>query len=64
MLLTVGRIVRPHGVRGEVVVELRTDEPERRYAIGAGWSWSRSGEAVPSALTVASRRPHQGRVIW
>src|SRR5690606_40753461 len=35
MLLTVGRVVRPHGVRGEVVVEVRTDEPEQRYAEGA-----------------------------
>jgi 16S rRNA processing protein RimM len=30
----VGVIGRPHGVRGEVAVELRTDEPERRFAPG------------------------------
>ncbi len=30
----VGVIGRPHGVRGEVVIELRTDEPERRFAPG------------------------------
>jgi 16S rRNA processing protein RimM len=35
MLLTVGRILRPHGVRGEVVVEVTTDEPAQRYAVGA-----------------------------
>jgi 16S rRNA processing protein RimM len=35
MLVTVGRIGRPHGVRGEVTVEVRTDEPERRFAIGS-----------------------------
>ncbi len=35
MLLVVGQIARPHGIRGEVVVDLRTDEPERRYAAGS-----------------------------
>jgi 16S rRNA processing protein RimM len=34
MLLVVGEIVRPHGVRGEVVVHVRTDEPEERFAPG------------------------------
>ena len=33
--VVVGRIGRPHGIRGEVTVELRTDEPERRFADGA-----------------------------
>ena len=33
--VVVGRIGKPHGVRGEVTVEVRTDEPERRFAAGA-----------------------------
>ena len=33
--VVVGRIGRPHGVRGEVTVEVRTDDPERRFAPGA-----------------------------
>lgn len=57
MLLTVGRVVRPHGVRGEVVVEIRTDEPEARYAPGAVLQTGRA------ALTVKAVRPHQGRLI-
>ncbi|MEW2327094.1 ribosome maturation factor RimM, partial [Micromonospora chersina] len=32
MLLIVGRIGKPHGIRGEVTVEVRTDEPEARFA--------------------------------
>ena len=28
----VGRIGKPHGLRGEVTVEVRTDEPDRRFA--------------------------------
>ncbi|MFO7252986.1 MAG: ribosome maturation factor RimM, partial [Actinomycetes bacterium] len=27
MQLVVGRIGRPHGIRGEVTVEVRTDDP-------------------------------------
>lgn len=33
--VVIGRIGRAHGVRGEVAVEVRTDEPERRFADGA-----------------------------
>jgi len=31
----VGRIGRAHGIRGEVAVDLRTDEPGRRFVAGA-----------------------------
>lgn len=31
----VGRIGRAHGIRGEVMVDLRTDEPGRRFHVGA-----------------------------
>lgn len=62
MLLTVGRVLRPHGVRGEVVVDVRTDEPEQRYAVGNELvaEPSPGGEGV---LRVAAQRPHQGRLI-
>ena len=33
--VVVGRIGKAHGSRGEVSVEPRTDEPERRFATGA-----------------------------
>ena len=29
-----GAIGKPHGLRGEVTVEVRTDEPDRRFAVG------------------------------
>ncbi|MGN6780017.1 MAG: hypothetical protein ACTHJH_00790, partial [Marmoricola sp.] len=32
--VVVGRIGRPHGLRGDVFVEPLTDEPERRFADG------------------------------
>ncbi|MFD0785138.1 ribosome maturation factor RimM, partial [Micromonospora azadirachtae] len=34
-MLIVGRIGKPHGIRGEVTVEVRTDEPDVRFAPGA-----------------------------
>ncbi len=35
MLLVVGQIGKPHGIRGEVSVVVRTDEPEERFVAGA-----------------------------
>jgi 16S rRNA processing protein RimM len=52
--LEVGRVVRAHGLRGEVVVDLVTDRPER-VAVG---SELRTRDAT---LTVVASRPHQHR---
>jgi len=60
MQLVVGRITRPHGVRGEVSVESHTDEPERRFAVGSVLATD-PAEAGP--LTVASARWHTGRLL-
>jgi len=35
MLLVVGQIGKPHGIRGEVSVTVRTDEPEERFVAGS-----------------------------
>ena len=35
MRIVVGRVGRPHGIRGEVVIGVRTDEPDLRFAVGA-----------------------------
>ncbi|SBT53189.1 ribosome maturation factor RimM [Micromonospora auratinigra] len=70
MLLVVGRIGKPHGIRGEVTVEVRTDEPEARFTPGAvlrtdpGVVPSEPGAwRVPAELTVESARWHQGRLL-
>jgi len=60
MQLVVGRIARPHGVRGEVSVEVRTDEPDRRFAVGSVLATDPAG-AGP--LAVASARWHAGRLL-
>jgi 16S rRNA processing protein RimM len=63
--VVVGRIGRPHGVRGEVSVEPRTDEPELRFADGARLTVSHDPErpAVPATLTVVASRWHQERLL-
>lgn len=56
MQVVVGRVVRPHGVRGDVVVEVRTDRPEHRF--GTGCVLDRP-DGPP--LTVGAARPHGQR---
>lgn len=64
-VLTVGRVVKPHGVRGELVVEVRTDSPQLRFAKGAVLGVRRRGASRPEAFTVAAARPHAGRLlVW
>jgi 16S rRNA processing protein RimM len=60
MQLVVGRIVRPHGVRGELAVDVRTDDPELRLAVGAVLA-TEPAEAGP--LTVERTRWHSGRLL-
>ena len=60
-MVIVGRIVRPQGHRGQVVVDLETDCPERRYQPGATVYALRDGLVVP--LTIETSRPHQGRWV-
>lgn len=55
--VVVGRIGRPHGVRGEVTIEVRTDEPDLRFA--AGSSLLIQDDAHP-ALVIDSTRDHSG----
>jgi 16S rRNA processing protein RimM len=51
--VVVGRIGRPHGVRGEVTVEVRTDDPDLRFVPGAVL---RTEPASRGPLTVTGRR--------
>ena len=60
-MVLVGRIARPHGVRGQVVVNPETDFVEERFAEGASF-WTRSG-AGDEQLTVATMRVQSGRPV-
>ena len=60
MQLVVGRILRPHGVRGEVSVEVRTDEPGLRFAAGTVLA---TDPADTGPLAIESARWHSGRLL-
>ncbi|WP_422738772.1 ribosome maturation factor RimM [Micromonospora sp. WMMD729] len=76
MQLVVGRVGKPHGIRGEVTVEVRTDEPEARFAPGTVLSTEPGAVPppapadgpgvpfrVPAKLTIEQARFHQGRLL-
>jgi len=68
--VVVGRIGRAHGIRGEVSVDVRTDEPEVRFAPGAelllepGRTGPSSSVAtLPATLRIEAARWHSGRLL-
>jgi 16S rRNA processing protein RimM len=63
--VVVGRVGRPHGIRGEVTIEVRTDEPDRRFADGAVLrAEPPRGSASPlRELSVARSRWHRGTLL-
>jgi 16S rRNA processing protein RimM len=79
MELIVGQVLRPHGIRGELIVRVRTDEPEKRFVVGSvlltdSTAVRRPADLpsetvdgvrweVPSTLTIESVRPHLGKLI-
>ncbi|WP_455355617.1 ribosome maturation factor RimM [Streptomyces sp. SYSU K217416] len=60
MQLVVGRIGRAHGIKGEVTVEVRTDEPELRLGPGAVLA---TEPASVGPLTIETGRVHSGRLL-
>jgi 16S rRNA processing protein RimM len=58
--LVVGRIGRPHGIRGEVSVEVHTDSPEERFAPG---SLLVTDPTDRGPLTVSRMHWHSGRLL-
>lgn len=57
----IGRVIKPHGVRGEVVVDATTDDPKGRFAVGTVLEGRQTGKML--SLTVKTMRPHQGRLL-
>lgn len=55
-LVTIGRIIKPHGIRGEVAVDVLSDVPGR---FDAGVEVRVGGHL----MTISASRPHQGRVL-
>jgi 16S rRNA processing protein RimM len=58
--LVVGRVGRPHGVRGEVLVDPRTDRPDNWFAAGVVLATDPAGRGP---LTVTAARWHHDRLL-
>ena len=67
--VVIGRIGKAHGIKGEVSVEPRTDEPDRRFGDGAVLvtrtpsGTEPHGAGRPTTLTVLRTRWHQSRLL-
>lgn len=57
----IGRVIRPQGNRGEVVVAPETDRPEQRFRVGAPVTAVQNG--ATRTLTVRESREHDGRWV-
>ncbi|MCA0146549.1 ribosome maturation factor RimM [Blastococcus sp. LR1] len=58
--VVVGRIGRPHGVRGQATVEVRTDDPDLRFAPGAVLL---TDPPERGPLTIVDKRWHSGTLL-
>ena len=54
--VVVARIGKPHGLRGEVTVQVHTDVPEQRFVVGASFV---TDPAAAGPLTLTSARMHR-----
>lgn len=64
MELVIGRVAKSHGIKGEVVVEVRTDDPDDRFAVGTVLRGRKPrSNAQPVTHTVDAVREHSGRLL-
>jgi 16S rRNA processing protein RimM len=63
MDLVVGRVVKAHGVSGELVVEVRTDDPGNRFAAGSTLTGKPAKGGPAREYTVESSREHGARLL-
>ena len=61
MELLIGRIIKSHGIKGEVSVEVTTDSPEERFYPGAKLAGKQGTKT--HELTVSTVRAHKGRLL-
>jgi 16S rRNA processing protein RimM len=61
--LVVGRVVKAHGVTGEVVVDVRTDDPDGRFAEGNTLRGRASRSKDERNFVVETVREHGGRLL-
>ncbi|WP_151548808.1 MULTISPECIES: ribosome maturation factor RimM [Corynebacterium] len=59
--LQIGRVIKSHGIKGEVIIDPTTDVPEERFAIGEVLEGQQTGKTLE--LTIAAARVHKGRLL-
>lgn len=63
MELVIGRVAKSHGIRGEIAVEIRTDDPEQRFVVGAVLRGRKPRDRELTDYTVEAAREHSGRLL-
>jgi 16S rRNA processing protein RimM len=63
MELVVGRVAKAHGITGELVVDVRTDDPEERFTPGNRLHLKPSRGGGGQDVVVEAVRPHGGRLL-
>ncbi|KDE98034.1 16S rRNA processing protein RimM [Mycolicibacterium aromaticivorans JS19b1 = JCM 16368] len=63
MELVAGRVAKAHGITGELVVDVRTDDPEERFAVGNLLRLRPSRGDGGQDVVVEAVRPHGGRLL-
>jgi 16S rRNA processing protein RimM len=60
--VAIGRVAKAHGIRGELAIEVSTDSPEVRFAVGAVLA-ARLRDKSRRTLTIGAARSHSGRLL-
>jgi len=63
MELVVGRVVKAHGITGELVVDVRTDDPEGRFTPGSRLRLRPRRDGAERDVIIDAARPHGGRLL-
>lgn len=63
MELVIGRIAKAHGVTGEIVVDVRTDDPEARFAPGSVLRGRKPRGGPERSYVIETVREHAGRLL-
>ncbi len=63
MELVIGRVAKSHGIRGEVVVEVRTDSPELRFGVGTVLHGRNPRSGAEGDYAITAVREHSGRLL-
>ena len=61
-MAVVGRVARPHGIRGQVIVNPETDFPEERFSVGST-VFVNAGRSASNRWIVTASRIQQGRPV-